>query len=101
MKPTIEQRLRKLEAARAAHLPPIDYRAAYGVDRSKFALAMQLILAARTHMVRVYHDDARLGMRLDWKPEPYEPQPPAEWTEQERAAWPCLVELYDALDAKI
>lgn len=101
MPKTLQARLARIEAALARRSDTFDCRAAFGIDREKFAQAMRLILAARRHMARVYSEDAQLGMRMDWRPEPYEPQPPADWTEQERAAWPGLVELYDDLDASI
>ena len=101
MSKALQARLARIEAVLARRSDAFDCRAAFGIDREKFAQAMRLILGARTHMARVYSDDALLGMRMDWKPAPYEPQPPADWTDAERAAWPSLVELYDSLDTSV
>ena len=97
MKPTIEQRLHKLEAARAAQPRPFDFRAAYGVDREKFGEAMSIIQAARDHRIchrtpsKIYSH----AIDISSTPAPYEPQCPEDWSTEERTAWPRLIEIYD------
>ncbi len=97
MKPTIEQRLRKLEATRRARSKEFDTRAVYGVDREKFWEAMSIIHAARNHRIchrtpsKIYSH----AIDLSFTPAPYEPECPGDWSAEERTAWPRLIEFYD------
>ncbi len=98
MSKTLQARISRIEAQIKAKPQTFDYHAAYGVDRAKFEQAMRLIVAARTHRERTYTPDMRFGVRLDSRPAPYEPQPPADWNDTARAAWPGLVAAYDELE---
>ncbi|NNM66238.1 MAG: hypothetical protein HKL99_16815 [Burkholderiales bacterium] len=102
MSRSLEVRLERLEQRRKPE------RFEPEIGRARFDLALDIILCARSgrHIAAVSPDFERViteqghpeAMGRCWRFTPWEPQPPADWSSQERAYFHALLARVDELE---